>query len=306
VQAVEEDLRQAPVRERRTERQLLGRELVGVEHHQPGCEQHRQHGGAQEHHGAECEQLGDVGAAAVAMGRRLDDLRDDHGGENAGLDDREDVVGQLVRDRERVGGTAEAADRRDEHDGAHQPGDAGDEGAGAEDGTGSAETGHSSPWDGVARASASAATPAAPAARRRRRTVRMTPRMNSRAIAVPRMPIPIPSQSARSVTSAAVAWPIGTPVELVSRKSTCTSPLATRASMGTSTRATLAPITSTSVVGAMSSRGSDGSLCSMTWTVHGRSLRTHTGSGAAEVISWTGLGCWMLTERSVVCTLSAR
>src|SRR5690606_29475748 len=104
-----------------------------------------------------------------------------HRGEDAGLDDGEDVVGELVRDGERVGRPPEAADRRHEHDRAHESGDAGDEGACAEDGAGSAETGHSSSW-----VRAGSADPAA-AARRRRRTVRMSPKTNSRPMAVPRM-----------------------------------------------------------------------------------------------------------------------
>ena len=103
IEAVEEDLRQAPVGERRRERVLVGREARRVELHQPRRERSSRHSrGAEQDDRAEGEELRDERAAAVGVTGRLDDLRNDHGRQEAGGDDRVDVVGQLVRDRERV------------------------------------------------------------------------------------------------------------------------------------------------------------------------------------------------------------
>ena len=145
VEAVEEDLRQAPVGERRRERHAGPSPPKRRRTAAPGSGASiiARAGRGEQHDGAEREQLRDEGAAAVGVRADLDDLRHDHGGQDAGGDDRVDVVRQLVGDGEGVArAAADRPDRGDEHDGAQQAGHAGDDRAGPDDDAGAAEATH--------------------------------------------------------------------------------------------------------------------------------------------------------------------
>ncbi len=126
IEAVEEDLGDAPVGEDGREVPRLGRPLVAgrVEPHDEGRrdDQHRRE--QQEAEAGEAEQLVEPLAGVVRV-HRPQDLRDEHGLEHAGGDEREQHVRQLVRDVEGVGDGAHRADTGHQQHGADEPRGAG-------------------------------------------------------------------------------------------------------------------------------------------------------------------------------------
>ncbi len=142
VETVEEDLRQAPVGECGGEGQLIVGELARVHVHQEWCGDHRESGGPEQAHRAEGEQLRDERLSPVRVRGGLHDLRDDDGGQQAGRDDRVDVVRQLVGDGEGVTRAADRPDGGHEHDGAQHPADARHDGPGPDEHTGPSDAAH--------------------------------------------------------------------------------------------------------------------------------------------------------------------
>ncbi len=143
------------------------------------------------------------------------------------------------------------------------------------------------------------------ARRRRRSTVRTTPSRRKPPTRIDMTTMPMPSQSARTLTSTVCAAPIGSSVRLRSCSCTVTSPLPTRACTGTCTRVLLCGPAVASVAFATSSRRSSGVAYSTTFTGYGRSLRTQIGIGAPALNRLIGLGGRMPTLSSVV-TVAAR
>ena len=144
VEAVEEDLRQAPVGERGGERLLIGRE-------------------ARARTAAPATARRSVARTAVPSSTTVPSVNSfetnawppsswaaalticghDDGAQQAGRDDRVDVVRQLVGDRERVARLGRGADRRDEHDGAQEPAQARDDRPGADQHARASDAAHS-------------------------------------------------------------------------------------------------------------------------------------------------------------------
>ena len=132
VQRVEQHLRQAPERERGGEGELgFGEAAVvatrGVEAHERRGGGGHDHGDDDEDQAAERDDLVDEALPAVVVQAGAHDRGHEHRTEESTGDDRVDVVGQLVGERERVRTRAGDAEGDREHEGADEPQDAGDE-----------------------------------------------------------------------------------------------------------------------------------------------------------------------------------
>ena len=139
VQPVEEHLGKAPIREGDGEGQLVRGEVQPDEPGNGRGEQRGRDRRRSEDEEGNRQELVDVGGAAVGVQAGANDLRHEHGGQDAAGNDDVDRIRELVGQAERVGTVAERTDHRGQDDQFHEAEDSGDDRPGGEQGARAAD-----------------------------------------------------------------------------------------------------------------------------------------------------------------------